>query len=860
MQVIDIQQARLQQAGLTALGLFAFLVVLLFLRLPSILPNYPAVIVAFATWFVLPGWFLQRALFATKSTGLVERVAVAFLMSMAVASVPGLIGLRLHWSIEGFGLAYAAVAAVASGVSLLIRSPQADPADAGDVEPEESASSSGPFPSAFLLAFIAIPLLAILTSPWWEDGRIARDADDLVYAAYVAEYQEEGLDATAPFADTRRGQFGRMQFNVWVVVQGLLAQNAGVDALSLLLEYLPPIMTLLVVAALFALAKGLFRDEQVALLACGLLLLYGALDLSPHEGFGRNIFLRIGEDKMVASFILLPIGLLLSAKFLERRDLRAYVATLLVIAALFVTHPMALMYLGAALAVLALLRVSGERSRSSLIRNGLLLAPWSVAGVGMYLSAVLGAGRVDHIGETFRRSFHLVDLSGSQIIGSYHLVLHPFVLVAVPTAFALWFLNKRQLGSQVLFASVVASLVIMFVPPVATLLANAVTEEVVWRAQWLIPVPLAIAYGLHRLVSRIPPTGLQLAGIRLSQRVAPVLILLAVGAGTFLVQEQYAIADNGAFYNKTSDTSLLPWTDGSIFLGGIERAFSAEWKPKPEDWQVLQYLEEHAPPGATILGPGRVTRFFPGLFPLLRTVDEYQLADTAERFEFVRLFEDGQLTRAEIDEGLRQFSVDFVITRNLTVQDDSMRTFAMFTAGAFEQQLGTPELTTEDNGQQVFEAWALSADTREGVGGVTFTVPQDIDPGDLTLDFDVVAAPSSAIQGGSVARLVVGFGEQPGTGSEDARFDAVIRLLDGTEAGEWVLRRRFPDTTVKPGGTYTVSVARDVGADSDTYDADIWLVSVRVKYWPDNSLRIEDTKFHVFDISGGLEAADGPDG
>ena len=115
----DIQQARLQQAGLTALGLFAFLVVLLFSRFPSVLPGYPAVIVAFAFWCVLPGWFLQRAIFATRSTGLVERIAIAFLMSMAVASVPGLIGLRLHWSIEGFGLAYAAVAAVASGLSLL---------------------------------------------------------------------------------------------------------------------------------------------------------------------------------------------------------------------------------------------------------------------------------------------------------------------------------------------------------------------------------------------------------------------------------------------------------------------------------------------------------------------------------------------------------------------------------------------------------------------------------------------------------------------------------------------------------------------------------------------------------------------
>ena len=68
-RLVNVQQAKLQQAGLTGLGLFAVLVVLLFSRLPSVLPDYPAVIVAFAAWCVLPGWFLQRALFATKSTG-----------------------------------------------------------------------------------------------------------------------------------------------------------------------------------------------------------------------------------------------------------------------------------------------------------------------------------------------------------------------------------------------------------------------------------------------------------------------------------------------------------------------------------------------------------------------------------------------------------------------------------------------------------------------------------------------------------------------------------------------------------------------------------------------------------------------
>ena len=136
-----------------------------------------------------------------------------------------------------------------------------------------------------------------------------------------------------------------MQFNGWIVVETLLADNAGVEPFDLLINYLPPIMTLLAVAAMFTLAKGLFRSTRMALLAALFVLAYGALDLGAHESYGRNIFLRIGEDKMVASFILLPVGLLLGARFMAEPSRSAYLALLLVIVALFVTHPMALMFL-----------------------------------------------------------------------------------------------------------------------------------------------------------------------------------------------------------------------------------------------------------------------------------------------------------------------------------------------------------------------------------------------------------------------------------------------------------------------------------------------------------------------------------
>ena len=847
--MIDIQQARLQQAGLTALGLFTFLVVLIFSRFPSVLPGYPAVIVAFVSWCVLPGWFLQRALFATKSTGLVERVAVAFLMSMAVASVPGLIGLRLHWSIEGFGLAYAAVAALASGLSLLIRSTQADTTDARDDE-VKSSRSSGPFPSAALLLLIAIPLLAVLTAPWWEDGRVARDADDLVYATYVAEYQEDALDASEPFADTKRGQFGRMQFNVWVVTQALLGQSAGVEALSLLHLYLPPIMTLLVVASLFALARGLFRDDQIALLACVLLIVYGGLDLSPHEGFGRNIFLRIGEDKMVASFVMLPLGLLLSARYLERGSLRGYFAGVLSIAALFVTHPMALMFLGATLAALVLLRVSGERSIPSLARNALLLVPWAAATLGLYLSSKLGGGRVILIDEPFRRVFHITDIPGDQIVANFHLILHPFVLVSIVLVPAIWLLSRRSLGLQVLLASVAASLAIMFIPPIATAVADIVNEEVVWRAYWIIPVPLAIALGLHTLTSRIPPTGLRLGGIRLSQRVAPLLVLLMVCAGAFLVQEQYAVADDGAFYNRTSATSLLPWMDESIALGGVERAFSSEWRPAPTESALLEYLKEHAPPGSTVLIPLSISdRFFTAALRDVRSVSFPGAPDRQERDDFVYLYYKGKLDRLapgrDVDMMLDNLSVDWVVVPPRTELDDDTRRFADFDAEDFTVEMGEPELITfrVPAGDDV-SAWTFDDRGEERIGGVEFTVPADMDPSRPTLEFVLEIAPAETVAENAAVRLVVTY--FPASGGDTTSVVTDILLEEGTPQGARFITRRPVGATVEAGRTYRFIVSRLPNEPEDEFDEDVLLTGLRVKYWSIAFEAIGDTGYYIY--------------
>ena len=844
MQVVDVQQAKLRQAVLTALGLFAFLMVLLFLRWPSVLPDYPAVILAFLLWGVLPGWFLQRAIFATDSTTVIEQIAVAFLMSMGLAAIPGLVGLRLHWNIETFALAYGALAAVSSGLAYLLdsESPDVQP-DSKDGEPEDLPA----FPSIALRLLILIPLIAIFTSPWWEDGRISRDADDLVNAAYVREYSVAELDASKPFLNRAQGQFGRMQFNVWVVYQGLLTQNSGVRAIDLLEKHMPPIMLLLVVASTFALARGLFRSDQIALLACALLLIYGASDLASHEGFGRNIFLRVSQDKMVASFILLPLSLLIATRYVEFAGRGLYVGLLLAVAALTVTHPMSLMFFSAIVAVLALLRMATDRSQDMLARHALLLAPTAIASLGMLLGSRLGAGRLLTIGEPFRRVYHIADLPGDQIVGSYHLILHPFILGAVLLVPAIWMLSKRSLGTQVLVASVAASLAMMFIPPVATALADIVNEEAVWRAYWLIPAPLIIAYGLHRLVARLPSGGPLMLGIRSSQGMAALLGVFVIGAGSVFVQEHYTLADDGAFYNRTSETLLLPWTGGSILLGGLDRAFSSDWRPTPAEQGLLDFLVEEAGPDSTVLIEPKIsTRFFPAVLGPLQ-IGYNGAPQIQERREvkarFFRIYGSGydtDLKGAELLAALQRFGVDLVVVASRSAEEEIIQAVGgerlgeteridLLEADDFRLRLGDPIVIDGAGGGSPL--WSFSPTARDMiVGHAEVTMPEGLS--DSLVQFGVELIASAAASSDEAARLVVTF--EPVGGSDTGPIHTVIDLFieTGTQDGQSLFRVRSPGVTFSSGETYNVWVWRDGEHAIDTFQGDILFSSLDIRWFP----------------------------
>ena len=850
-------------AAFVAVGGMALFTLLYYARLPSVLPGYPAVIAASAFWLILPGWFLQQALFSTRRTGVFERIAAAFLMSIALAALPGLAALKLHWSLDAFALSYGALAAIASGIALTWR-PDRE-AEANEDESLEEPHSV--FSNLPLLLLIGVPLLAILTSPFWSGDRIARDADDLVYMAYVNEYSRgDALDASAPYLDARQGAFGRMQINVWVVLQALVTDSAGVEPIDLLLSYLPPLMTALAVVAMFTLAKGLFRRTPIALLAALFVLVYAATDMASHDGYGRNVFLRIGEDKMVAAFVLLPVALLIGARFLSRPTFRGYLLLILAIGAIFVVHPMVVTFLGVALVSLAALRILIERSPAAAGSAAALALPWVMQAAAFFVWSRLRSGGAfpDPLGGeglTFRRTFHIVDVGGDLIMGSYHLLLHPFVIAAIVLALPVWLVARRGIGNQVMLASVLGVLVVFFVPPVATPLADAITEQGVWRLHWLIPAPLILAYVLHeavnRLLERWPEQAQPHRLFVIGRRIAPVTAVVLVAGAAFLVQEHYANVDDGAFYNRTSSTSLLPWTEGSIFLGGVERMFSSDWRLPESGRVVLKHLDGNVAPGSEVLTFRWISMFFPGALDNVRPVDYEGAPDLGARSALVTALENGALSETELEQAVREFGIGAVV---LVISDESpisnpLRSFARYDAQAWRVRAGDPTLDShQDDAGETYWAWAFGAIDRERVGGQRFTVPDGVDPEDFSVQFRIELAPSERVSSDQTVRIVVSYwqpDEEAEFGGEEAAANAVadVVLEGGTATGEVVTVLRTPRTRFVAGETYEMAVWRSPDAEEDTYPADVWFLGLDV-FGPRPDLeQIEGTAFYLYQVS-----------
>ncbi len=660
---------RIAAATLAALAVFGLLFAVSETEVLGRLPAYLAVSLAFVLVIVMPGMALQQPLLRGPGLDAAVRLIAAVPLGLAVAVVPALLTLEAHLSLQDFALLHAIGAGVASGVGVLFWS-----------RDEETTSNGGDEPrgrgSLLLVVLLCIGLGGVAALPFWAGDHLEGDLDDWTYMAYVKGFQDTAeINAAEPFLGTGGDVNPRMRSNVWVLVQSHLSDVADVPPEALLLKYLRPILTICAVAAMYAFSRSLFKSATVGLVAAVLLLGYGLIDLSPHEGMGRNLLIRIGEDKMVSAFVMLPLALMFLGRFVERRTAQSFAGFALIAGAMAFIHPVPVFLLAVVIISFAGVRALATRSVQAVLPVALLLVPVGLAMIWPFFQRQLLVDVApDLFGTeassiTFRDQFHVIELGGGFLIGNYHMILHPMMLAAILCCPLVWLLGRHSVASQLLLAGVVGGLTVFFVPIFATPVSKLMTPQTLWKVPWIIPAAPILAYLTYEAVGRLQV----MVNSHVVRGVAPSLVAILVLGGALVVQEQYERFDGGAFYTWTSDETVVPGADRSIFRGGIDRALSATWRVQEFEREVLDFAGKFPPGSVLLIEPRSLQRMIPGHLSEIYAVDYGGTAGEGDRRALAEAFERGTLQLEDFDSAIERYGIDYIIVREVQPANDVVR-------------------------------------------------------------------------------------------------------------------------------------------------------------------------------------------
>jgi len=664
---------------------FALLYAFLEARVADVLPGYAAVLLVTLVMLVLPGLIVCEALLARAEGDAIERLVFGFAIGLALSAPAGLIALLLNLSLDNFIHLHVGSASLSAAAAAYFARPS--------LPAWPSRTLRGWRLSSLLLLLCAgVAVVGILTSPSWAGDRPARNFDDWRYMTYVNSYlQQDNIDALRPVG-IGEAPYPRMEINVWVVIQAAVAKSAGVDAEAVVLNDMTPLLAVFALAATYCLAKGLFRSRGIALLAVLIQLGIALTDLSRDEGLGLNLLLRIAEDKFVATYILFPLGLLYAAKFISRPRLNSILTFVLIGLAIFVVHPQPLVFLGISILAFALLRAAVGRSWAPLGWAALLAVPVAAFNFGEFLCwHIFNASWPAFFKTTltWREEFKLVHLPGGLIMGNYHLLLHPLTIGALALTPLIWLRVRKASPHQMLAAATLGWLPFFFFPPLTTVAAKLASAELTVRLPQTAPIAIVLAYAayavLHWANKRWPVRSSAARIVAAPMRfVAPAALGAVVLIAGLIIQDLYYPADRGAYFGWASRSTILPWPDHSIFLGGKDRLLSREWRLKPEDREVFAYLNEHAATGSTVLMPEDMSLYLPGTVWNVKPAYSPGILGQWQRPTAQNLYS-GTLQGADLQRALDDAGVDYVVVQEVS---DAGRDMAALSSARMVVELG----------------------------------------------------------------------------------------------------------------------------------------------------------------------------
>lgn len=352
----------------------------------------------------------------------------------------------------------------------------------------------------------------------------------------------------------------RWDMDGWTYSQAAWVRVSGVPAAQLIWFDLTPLYVWTVPLAVFSLAYELSRREDFAALTVAVTTLFGLMTIdalvyySTWLTFGQFSFFQINTLRTIATALVTPLALM--SVFAYLREPARHHLLLILLAGITVAtmHPRQIVIFLYSAGTTALLWWLVQPNRQRLARSvALILALGCIAVVPFVQRSqrpsidAETALRLAQVGENMDasgvpastppsptsiapnntpapaadieivmaapakqpnprgelRSLNLPLIGTSFIVDPDTVFYHPFVIIGVLISLFAALRLKQALIAQYLFASTVATLILLFVPGVSDAFMRLVTALVAPSVALGLPVPLALAYALSLIMRRL---------------------------------------------------------------------------------------------------------------------------------------------------------------------------------------------------------------------------------------------------------------------------------------------------------------------------------------------------------------------
>lgn len=503
----------------------------------------------------------------------VERLALAFVASLALLGIPAQAVIFAHTNLVVYVWAFAVctiVLVVAAAIKNLLT-----PLD----ERAQDKTDRTPVWLVVAIVMLAAGLVFFHLNSFMDGDQF----DNLGWIQGILHdphiFVTEPRFGTAPVSP-------RFLFSGWFVQQAMMSFVSGVDPVDLVGPQQVPLI-LLSLAAMYYLAQRVTNRRNAA---AWITLAWGFYLLLWNQGgsfAGYEVISRSSLDKVVGSFIVLPVGIGLALDYFNHPRRKTLLWLLFAAIAATLTHPIVGALLGLSLAGLAIIELLANRNWTTFWRVTVVTALLMVSLTSSFYlllfqiqhpsKGLIATSLTDtrdpslylEISGAFERERIFVLDNGSYILHP-RLILQPVQILAFLTLPLLFRRMRKSRPERLLFGMLVLDTLLLIFPPTADVLGTLVTPSLLYRLHWPISIAAVITVGWlsWELIQKVPANRFNLVGAAVPVIVALVGLPPMQWNLTWLHEYQVNLDKN---YCVLADPLLRPFqtllTKNTVVLG-----------------------------------------------------------------------------------------------------------------------------------------------------------------------------------------------------------------------------------------------------------------------------------------------------